>query len=282
MGGAVAWVVERTDAPGGALFHVLALMTFRHPRTVDGDGLDLHLQPEYRLGQRRAQIAVRTRPAAGQHLFDGRDDLDAVEPLFSLGVSRARAGLAGARHADGGGGPGLGRPGVADPHQDHLADAAARALVDRAARVRDGDLVLRGAAPDRPAGPHRRLHHRNPGRDAGQPAGVRRGERAQSRPPVDLHGRGLRLPQRGAQYRVLRDRDRQGLRARLDRARALALAGRARRRADVRAARSGCRSSPCCGNRASATSPRRCCRRPRRRAWRITNSSSPIRSFSPP
>jgi len=31
MGGAVAWVVERTDAPGGALFHVLALMSFAIP-----------------------------------------------------------------------------------------------------------------------------------------------------------------------------------------------------------------------------------------------------------
>lgn len=31
MGGAVAWVVERTDAPGGALFHSLALMSFAIP-----------------------------------------------------------------------------------------------------------------------------------------------------------------------------------------------------------------------------------------------------------
>jgi len=31
MGGVVAWVVERTDAPGGALFHVLALMSFAIP-----------------------------------------------------------------------------------------------------------------------------------------------------------------------------------------------------------------------------------------------------------
>jgi iron(III) transport system permease protein len=31
MGGSVAWVVERTDAPGGALFHVLALMSFAIP-----------------------------------------------------------------------------------------------------------------------------------------------------------------------------------------------------------------------------------------------------------
>jgi iron(III) transport system permease protein len=31
MGGIVAWVVERTDAPGGALFHVLALMSFAIP-----------------------------------------------------------------------------------------------------------------------------------------------------------------------------------------------------------------------------------------------------------
>src|SRR6266545_1375860 len=31
MGGAVAWVVERTDAPGGALFHALSLMSFAIP-----------------------------------------------------------------------------------------------------------------------------------------------------------------------------------------------------------------------------------------------------------
>jgi iron(III) transport system permease protein len=31
MGGLVAWVVERTDAPGGALFHALALLSFAIP-----------------------------------------------------------------------------------------------------------------------------------------------------------------------------------------------------------------------------------------------------------
>jgi iron(III) transport system permease protein len=31
MGGAVAWVVERTDAPGGSLFHALALLSFAIP-----------------------------------------------------------------------------------------------------------------------------------------------------------------------------------------------------------------------------------------------------------
>ena len=31
MGGIVAWVVERTDTPGGAVFHVLALMSFAIP-----------------------------------------------------------------------------------------------------------------------------------------------------------------------------------------------------------------------------------------------------------
>ena len=31
MGGLVAWVVERTDAPGRTLFHALALMSFAIP-----------------------------------------------------------------------------------------------------------------------------------------------------------------------------------------------------------------------------------------------------------
>ena len=31
MGGLVAWVVERTDAPGGTLFHALALLSFAVP-----------------------------------------------------------------------------------------------------------------------------------------------------------------------------------------------------------------------------------------------------------
>src|SRR4029450_8124985 len=34
MGALVAWVVERTDAPGGSLFHTLSLLSFAVPRLL--------------------------------------------------------------------------------------------------------------------------------------------------------------------------------------------------------------------------------------------------------
>ena len=37
IGGFVAWAVERTDAPGGQLFHNLALLSFAIPGLLDGD-----------------------------------------------------------------------------------------------------------------------------------------------------------------------------------------------------------------------------------------------------
>ena len=36
MGALVAWVVERTDAPGGSLFHTLSLLSFAMPGLLNG------------------------------------------------------------------------------------------------------------------------------------------------------------------------------------------------------------------------------------------------------
>ncbi len=51
IGGFVAWAVERTDAPGGMLFHNLALLSFAIPGPAHGHGLDFRAQPQHRLGQ---------------------------------------------------------------------------------------------------------------------------------------------------------------------------------------------------------------------------------------
>ena len=45
MGGLVAWVVERTDAPCGALFHVLALLSFAIPGLLTAMAWILVLSP---------------------------------------------------------------------------------------------------------------------------------------------------------------------------------------------------------------------------------------------
>jgi iron(III) transport system permease protein len=45
MGGLVAWVVERTDAPGGALFHALALLSFAIPGLLTAMAWILVLSP---------------------------------------------------------------------------------------------------------------------------------------------------------------------------------------------------------------------------------------------
>ena len=103
MGALVAWVVERTDAPGAsAVSHAVAVVV-RRSRIADGHGVDFRVQPQYRLGQCGAEIGVRAGRGAGQHLLDGGDDLGAVEPLFSARLSGARAGAARARRAHGGG-----------------------------------------------------------------------------------------------------------------------------------------------------------------------------------
>ena len=146
MGALVAWVVERSDAPGRRpVPHAVAPLV-RGSRPADGDGVDLRVQPEYRLGQCRSQIRVRAQRGAGQHLLDGGDDLGARQPLFPARLPFARAGAARARRAHGGGGAGRRRalrPGLR-PH--HPAAAAAGDPLGAAAPVRDGDGVLRGAA----------------------------------------------------------------------------------------------------------------------------------------
>ena len=124
---------------------------------------------------------------------------------------------------------------LAGADQDHAAAAAARDPVRDADPVRARHVVLRGAAPDRAAGPHRRLHHRHPVRHHPDPAGVRGGERARAHPPDGLHRGGVLLSARHPPCRSLRHHHRQGLHADPDQARGLALAGRDRHRPDVHA-----------------------------------------------
>ena len=57
MGGLVAFVVERTDAPLGPLFHSLALLSFAIPGPAHLDGVDLRAQPQHRLGQCAAEVS---------------------------------------------------------------------------------------------------------------------------------------------------------------------------------------------------------------------------------
>ena len=59
MGALVAWVVERTDAPGATLFHTLSLLSFAVPGLLMAMAWIFVLQPEYRLGQCGADVGVR-------------------------------------------------------------------------------------------------------------------------------------------------------------------------------------------------------------------------------
>ncbi len=162
---------------------------------------------------------------AAQHLFDGRHDLGAVEPLFSARLSGARAGFARARRAHGGSRPRLRRPLLAGAAENHAAAPSSRHSLRPLAAVHHGAFVLRGAARDRPAGAHRRLHHADPERHHRDAAGIRRRQRAQPDAARRLPHRRLFLPPRHVQRRSLRHHHRQGLYADPHRARPLALAG---------------------------------------------------------
>ena len=61
IGGFVAWAVERTDAPGGDAVSQSGAAVVRDSGPADGHGVDFRAQPQYRLGQRRAEIGVRSR-----------------------------------------------------------------------------------------------------------------------------------------------------------------------------------------------------------------------------
>ena len=163
MGGLVAWVVERTDAPGGSLFHALALLSFAIPGLLTAMAWIFVLSPNIGWVNALLKSVVRAEGGAVQHLHHGRHDLGAVEPLFPARLSGARPGAARARRAHGGGGAGLRRALLAGDAEDHAAAVAAGDPVDGAAAVHARHVVLRGAAADRPAGAHRRVHHRHPG-----------------------------------------------------------------------------------------------------------------------
>ncbi len=192
------------------LSHAVAVVV-RSAGIADGDGLDFRLQPEHRLGQCGAQIGVRAHRGAREHLFDGGNDLGAVEPLFSARVSGAWAGLAGARRAHGRGRPDGRRKLPAGLRQGHVAVVAARDPFGAAAPVRDGHGVLRGTAPYRPAGAHRRVHHRHPGRHHRGAAGLRGRKRARPHLTRDLRARRILLSPRHAARGIVRHHHRQGL-----------------------------------------------------------------------
>ena len=205
----------------------------RRSGPADGDGVDFRAQPQYRLGQCGCEIRIPPEQRAGQYLHHGRHDLGAVEPLFSAGLSRHRAGAARARRAHGGGRPDVRRPLLARAAEDHAAAVAPGHTLRPAAALHHGHVFLRSAAPDRPAGAHRRLHHGNPERHLKRAAGIRHRQRAEPDPAADLHRRGLFLSPRHPQRRSLRHHHRQGLQADPHRARPLALAGGGRHRIHV-------------------------------------------------
>ena len=72
MGGLVAWVVERTDAPGGMLFHALALLSFAIPGLLTAMAWIFVLSPNIGWANAAAQIRVRAQGRPAQHLHHGR------------------------------------------------------------------------------------------------------------------------------------------------------------------------------------------------------------------
>ena len=114
----------------------------RRSGPADGDGVDFRAQPQYRLGQCGGEIRIPPEQRAGQYLHHGRHDLGAVEPLFSAGLSRHRAGAARARRAHGGGRPDVRRPLLARAAEDHAAAAAPGHTLRPAAALHHGHVVL--------------------------------------------------------------------------------------------------------------------------------------------
>ena len=53
MGALVAWVVERTDAPGATLFHTLVAVVVRRSRIADGHGVDFRASAPISAGAMR-------------------------------------------------------------------------------------------------------------------------------------------------------------------------------------------------------------------------------------
>src|SRR5262249_57080687 len=100
-----------------------------------------------------ARTGVRARRGAREHLFDGGDDVGAVESLFPARLSGAGTSLAGARRAHGRGRPDGWRKPPAGLRQGHVAVVAARDPFGAAALVRAAHGVLRGAPPHPPALP---------------------------------------------------------------------------------------------------------------------------------
>ena len=60
IGGFVAWAVERTDAPGGTLFHNLALISFAIPGLLMAMAWIFVLSPNIGWVNAAAEIGVRT------------------------------------------------------------------------------------------------------------------------------------------------------------------------------------------------------------------------------
>ena len=62
IGGFVAWAVERTDAPGGVLFHNLALLSFAIPGLLMAMAWIFVLSPNIGWVNAAAEIDVRAAP----------------------------------------------------------------------------------------------------------------------------------------------------------------------------------------------------------------------------
>ena len=99
MGALVAFVVERTDAPLGPLFHSLALLSFAIPGLLTSMAWIFVLIPNIGWVNALLKHWFGLTEAPLQHLLHGRHDLGAVEPLFPARLSDARAGAARARRA---------------------------------------------------------------------------------------------------------------------------------------------------------------------------------------
>ena len=109
LGGLSSWAVERTDAPGAALFHSLALLSFAVPGLLMAMAWIFVFSPNIGWANALMKNAFGLDAAPFNIYTMAGHDLGAVEPLFPARLSVARPGAARARRAHGGGRPRLRR-----------------------------------------------------------------------------------------------------------------------------------------------------------------------------
>ncbi|TMJ78876.1 MAG: iron ABC transporter permease [Alphaproteobacteria bacterium] len=201
MGALVAWVVERTDAPGASLFHVMSLLSFAVPGLLMAMAWIFVFSPNIGWGN----AALKTTFGLSEAPLNIYSMAGMVWALSSHYFPLAYLVL----------GPALRALDLRMEEAALMAGASYRQVFAkvtlpllRAAAVRDGHGLLRGPPPHRPAGAHRRVHHRHPGRHHCRAAGVRSGKRAWPRAARDLRARSILLSSRHPARGIFRHGDR--------------------------------------------------------------------------